>query len=423
MEGQTSGPDELVLHGGGSESKVALCRTRLRPATQTLTTCRGSPLAWLRCCKGSLMTGGSSAARHPSTSRLGTRSRRRRRRPSVSRSKTHSRDSAMKAPKPHRNGWSRQSSCSDEPLIMRASSPQSRGAEHVVVSLCSGVGGLEIGAGHMPTVVSESNQDCAAILAKRFPDAVNIGDWTQIDCVGDLPCSEPALITAGLPCQPVSSSGSRRGDKDERWLFDNLAQMLLRSDERPLILLENVPALLSHPFRGMLRRWHFLMGQMGYRIVQTMVAACEVGAPHRRQRWFAIAVHSDSADVHSIFPRGSGERSAMVSSARLLPTPTAADAKRGAERFGIRSAQKSLANALLPPTAHISPEPISFLGGPSNGSTASIAGRDGRVDRYGWRQYQTAVDAWSDLLGRCPPGQVQATNGRRLLQLVSPDLT
>ena len=309
---------------------------------------------------------------------------------------------------------------------MGAGPPQANAAqatESVVVSLCSGVGGLEIGAGHMPTVVSESDQDCAALLAKRFPAAVNIGDWTQIDCVGDLPCSEPDLITAGLPCQPVSSSGSRRGDKDERWLFDNLAQMLFRSDERPLLLLENVPALLSHPFRGMLSRWRFAMEQMGYMITQTMVAACEVGAPHRRQRWFALAAHSDSANVRSIFPRGSGERSTMISSARLLPTPTAADAKRGVEKFGMRSAQKSLANALLPPPAHSSPEPIGFLGGPPNDSTASIAGRDGRVDRHGWRQYQTAVDAWSGLLERCPPEQAQASNGRRLMQLVSPDLT
>ena len=33
------------------------------------------------------------------------------------------------------------------------------------------------------------------------------------------------------------------------------------------------------------------------------------------------------------------------------------------------------------------------------------------------------MDAWSSLIGRCPPEQVQATNEERLLRLISPELT
>ena len=221
-------------------------------------------------------------------------------------------------------------------------------ADSVVVSLCSGVGGLDIGTGHMPVVVSESDQGCAALLEKRFPAAVNVGDWTQIDYVGDLPCAEPGLITAGLPCQPVSSSGSRGGDMDARWLFDDLAQLLFRSDERPLLFLENVPALLSRPFRRAFSRWCYTMSQMGYRITQTRVAAAEVGAPHRRQRWFALAAHPDSVSASKMLSAGSSTCTSMSTSGCLLPTPTAADAVRGADSAGVRSAQRNLGNALLP---------------------------------------------------------------------------
>ena len=164
----------------------------------------------------------------------------------------------------------------------------------MVVSLCTGIGGFESAIEIPPAVMAETDSDCAGVLAHRFPDAANIGDWTELGSLADLPCPEPVLITAGLPCQPVSTAGERRGDSDGRWLFDALTGLLARGDERPTLLLENVRAITDRPFRSAMTRWRTAMRRLGYTLIERVTAASSAGAAHRRLRWFALAVHPDS---------------------------------------------------------------------------------------------------------------------------------
>lgn len=117
----------------------------------------------------------------------------------------------------------------------------------------------------------------------------------------------------------------------------------------------------------------------------------------------------------------------------LLPTTTAADAKRGPDSRGPQSTQTSLANALLPTTVATDATGVAnnvtlagrLLGGPPCRPSTGIADRNGQISRDGWQQYQPAVDRWAELIGRPPPVQVQASaaDNRRLIRLIHPDLT
>ena len=92
---------------------------------------------------------------------------------------------------------------------------------------------------------SEIDKNCRAIHAARWPgdtEAMDLGDIRKLK-PEDVPDAE--LWVGGFPCQPYSVAGRRRGLLDDR---SNVLADLLRLAEakKPgMILLENVPGLLS----------------------------------------------------------------------------------------------------------------------------------------------------------------------------------
>lgn len=114
----------------------------------------------------------------------------------------------------------------------------------------------------------------------RYADGVRFRDYAQ-------------AITAGFPCQPFSVAGKRAGIEDERYLFGEILRV---ADEAgiQLLLLENVPGLLvpdsrrpgePAPISDVLR----LLSQSRFHVEWLTLGAEDCGAPHGRQRWWAIA--------------------------------------------------------------------------------------------------------------------------------------
>lgn len=162
-----------------------------------------------------------------------------------------------------------------------------------VGSLCTGIAGLEHGltlAGLDTDTVFVSDIDkgaCAWLEANV--SAPNLEDFTALD---ELPPVD--ILTAGFPCQPLSLAGQRKGVDDDRWLFDDICRLVGRMGTRPVVFLENVPGLLTaNNGNAMARVVHGLAG-IGYSITWRTLSAAAVGAPHRRRRWWAVAVDTDS---------------------------------------------------------------------------------------------------------------------------------
>lgn len=89
-------------------------------------------------------------------------------------------------------------------------------------------------------------------------------------------------------CQPVSVAGSRKGDGDERWLWNEFAECI-RILRPKWVLAENVPGLLSAASGRLFRGILFDLSEMGFDAEWGTLPAAAFGAPHLRERVFIVA--------------------------------------------------------------------------------------------------------------------------------------
>jgi len=107
------------------------------------------------------------------------------------------------------------------------------------------------------------------------------------------------FLTAGPPCQDLSVAGSQAGiEADRSGLFFQITRL---SDEiyaycgtRPSLVLENVSNLLAGAGGSWARTVYGELACRGYCIEWKVVGAKDVGAPHWRKRWWAIAYVANS---------------------------------------------------------------------------------------------------------------------------------
>lgn len=210
-------------------------------------------------------------------------------------------------------------------------------------SLFSGAGGLDMAVqavfGGEIAWHCENDSAASKVLAYRYPDTPNHHDITAADWTQVVPID---VLCGGWPCQPFSPAGLKKGADDARALWPEVARAV--RDLRPqLVVLENVADVV---IRGELARAVGDLSSLGYDAQWICLRACDVGAPHRRDRLFIVATDAGS---ERLFQRpqlnsmaitdsqGSRNRrhpdGLAVETLRLLPTPRATD-RYGAGRHG-----------------------------------------------------------------------------------------
>ena len=124
------------------------------------------------------------------------------------------------------------------------------------------------------------------------------------------------IITAGFPCQPHSVAGLRAGAHDGRNLWPDTLRVI--GDVGPgIVVLENVPGILANGYGGT------VVGQLaeiGYDCRWAIVSAAEVGAPHRRNRWWCLATLADASGHRRIEGREPNQRQSPGGSETLADT-------------------------------------------------------------------------------------------------------
>lgn len=153
-----------------------------------------------------------------------------------------------------------------------------------VGSMCSGVGGLDLGlerAGMRVVWQAENDPHSWRVLARHWPHVPNLGDVTLINWA-EVPRVD--LIAAGYPCQPFSVAGRRLGQDDPRHLWPDVYAAVRFLRPRWLCL-ENVAGHLALGFGQVLGD----LAEIGYDAEWDCIPAAAVGAHHRRDRVFVVA--------------------------------------------------------------------------------------------------------------------------------------
>lgn len=249
-------------------------------------------------------------------------------------------------------------------------------------SLCTGYGGLDhavmkIFGGNI-MFVADNAPAAATLLACRYPGIHNAGDITSVDW-RDIPDID--ILTGGFPCQPISIAGRKRGEADERWLWPEVARAI--RDLRPqLVVLENVGAILGRGLDTVLGS----LAEIRYDARWMCVRASDVGAPHRRERWFAVA-----------YPRrGWFQRGGIP---RIMGSPESPEQGQGdqRERAGNTPVDRGAA-------ANANPGSQGLEGDSGVGDADGVASEGG--GDAGWGVFVGAIRQWERVTGRSAPPPV-----------------
>ena len=188
------------------------------------------------------------------------------------------------------------------------------------LSVCSGIEAASVAwhpLGWEPAAFCEIEPFPSAVLAHRFPDVPNYGDFTRLtDAAHPIHDAGVDLLVGGTPCQAFSVAGLRRGLADPRGgltlEFVRLAQAL-----RPKwIVWENVPGVLSQDGGRAFGAFLGALGELGYGWAYRVLDAQYVrvdGYPHavpqRRRRVFVVGcAGGDAARAASVLLEPEGVR-------------------------------------------------------------------------------------------------------------------
>jgi DNA (cytosine-5)-methyltransferase 1 len=255
-------------------------------------------------------------------------------------------------------------------------------------SLCSGIGGLELGlerAMLTETVWQSEIDPYASQVLGRHWDVPNLGDMTTVDWTTVEPVD---ILCAGYPCQPFSHAGRRQGTADVRHLWPAVRDAI-RHLGPGLVVLENVRGHLSLGFGEVLGD----LADLGFDAEWRMLRASDIGAPHQRARLFVAAWHTDSAGSQGLWERSHevihpGQPAPVPSPSHDRPTPTDPGSARRDTRTGLCS-------------------------GDEGTNRRGFTDNDDR--QVEWGPYAAAVSRWAALTRPAPP---PTDNGRLSPQFV-----
>ncbi|MDI2128745.1 DNA cytosine methyltransferase [Yinghuangia seranimata] len=272
-------------------------------------------------------------------------------------------------------------------------------------SLCSGYGGLDravtdVFGGHVAWH-ADNHPAAAQVLAHHWPTTPNLGDITAVDWTA-VPAVD--VLAGGFPCQGNSVAGQRKGTRDERWIFDAILAAARDLRPRPrLLVLENVPGLLTVEHGDAMARVVLGLAALGYMGAWRTVAASDIGAAHQRRRVFLLAWPAADPGGPRLArrrttrptPHHGGDARGLT----LLPTPRVSDTN-GTGTHGTGGIDLRTAVTTLLPTPRATD---GTKGGPNQRGSAGEPALSAVVQPERWGRYLPAVRRWEHVTGHPAP--------------------
>lgn len=227
-----------------------------------------------------------------------------------------------------------------------------------IISLCTGIRGLERGIERSGTnlqpvcyVEIESFIMQNLVAGMEAGLVVEAAIWSNLKTFPwESFHGKVHGIIGGYPCQPFSVAGNQRGEEDPRHLWPYIAAGI-RAVKPLWCFFENVPGHLNIGYETVRRE----LQEMGYHVEEGVFSAEEVGAPHKRQRLFILAVgnpyrdqqRSQRGDNGKMFGFQEKERTEFSTSLSLRASEKLGNTESNNERndSNIRHGEESIGRA------------------------------------------------------------------------------
>jgi DNA (cytosine-5)-methyltransferase 1 len=180
-----------------------------------------------------------------------------------------------------------------------------------VVGLFAGIGGIELGfqkAGAATSLLVEIEKCAQGTLSQRFPEVRLHSDVKELK---SLP-AKTNILTAGFPCQDISSAGRTVGIGGENSGLVREIFRLIKKSTPEWVLFENVPFILNLHQGAGIRTIVKELESSGYKWAYRVIDSRAFGLPQRRRRLFILA--SKTLDPGPVLFRSSVSPSIPASS-------------------------------------------------------------------------------------------------------------
>ena len=161
-----------------------------------------------------------------------------------------------------------------------------------LLDLFSGIGGFSLGMEATKRIKTigfvEKDKFCQKVLQKNFSNIPIEEDIRNVK--GSNYAAE--IVSGGFPCQPFSVAGKRRGQDDDRYLWDETIRVVAETKPKWFVG-ENVEGIININNGLVLRQVQTDMEKEDFQVQCLVIPASGIRAWHQRKRVWIIA-HSNS---------------------------------------------------------------------------------------------------------------------------------
>jgi DNA (cytosine-5)-methyltransferase 1 len=160
-----------------------------------------------------------------------------------------------------------------------------------ILDICSGIGGFSLGlesTGGFDTVAfCEFDDFCRKVINKHWPDVPIYKDLKEIGNEPERIIQDFDLICGGIPCQPFSVAGKKKGKEDDRHLWPYMYE-IIKYKKPSWVIVENVGGFVNVALDDVCLD----LETQGYATQSFIIPACSVEAPHRRDRIWILGKYT-----------------------------------------------------------------------------------------------------------------------------------
>jgi DNA (cytosine-5)-methyltransferase 1 len=176
-----------------------------------------------------------------------------------------------------------------------------------LLDLFSGIGGFSLALDSIATTVGycEIDQNCRIVLQNNMEKGLlhkaHIYEDVKKISIDDLKKIKPNIISAGFPCQDISiANPDGEGINGKRsGLFKEILRIIDIYNHIDVLFLENSPRIIDKGFKYI----KYSLIKRGYTVKFCIIKATQVGALHKRERWYCVCFKENIMKLPVILPQ------------------------------------------------------------------------------------------------------------------------